>query len=153
MSERLDSTTPHTSVCRPFLNCRVESSSISLTEWCCLLHLRCVLFVLLSVICIATQCYGNDPSQFPSSNLFGAAGEGIWDNGAACGRQYQVRCISASEANTCIPNQMIQIRIVDYAPASVSRPTVDGSTLVLSNTAFGSIANSSAASVNVEFRQ
>ncbi|XP_031382540.1 EG45-like domain containing protein [Punica granatum] len=102
---------------------------------------------------VPTECYGNDPSQFPSSNLFGAAGEGIWDNGAACGRQYLVRCISASEANTCFPGQMIQIRILDYAPVSVSRPTVDGATLVLSNTAFGAIANSSAESVNVEFRQ
>ncbi|KAA8525366.1 hypothetical protein F0562_007216 [Nyssa sinensis] len=44
---------------------------------------------------LPTACFGNDPSQFPSSNLFATASEGIWDNGAACGRQYLVRCISA----------------------------------------------------------
>ncbi|KAK9268518.1 hypothetical protein L1049_000271 [Liquidambar formosana] len=52
---------------------------------------------------IPTVCYGNDPTQFPSSNLFAAAGDGIWDNGAACGRQYLVRCISASQPGTCVP--------------------------------------------------
>ncbi|RVX11105.1 hypothetical protein CK203_013325 [Vitis vinifera] len=44
---------------------------------------------------LPTICYGNDASEFPSSNLFAAAGDGIWDNGASCGRQYLVRCISA----------------------------------------------------------
>uniref|UniRef100_A0A7N2L7J4 Expansin-like EG45 domain-containing protein n=1 Tax=Quercus lobata TaxID=97700 RepID=A0A7N2L7J4_QUELO len=38
-----------------------------------------------------TACYGSDASQFPSSNLFAAAGDGIWNNGAACGRLYLVR--------------------------------------------------------------
>nr|GFB61894.1 hypothetical protein [Tanacetum cinerariifolium] len=60
-----------------------------------------------------TACYGNDASQFPSSNLFAAAGEGIWDNGAACGRQYLVKCISAVIPRTCILGQTIQVRIVD----------------------------------------
>uniref|UniRef100_A0A7N2L528 Uncharacterized protein n=1 Tax=Quercus lobata TaxID=97700 RepID=A0A7N2L528_QUELO len=27
-----------------------------------------------------TACYGSDASQFPSRNLFAAAGDGIWDN-------------------------------------------------------------------------
>ncbi|XP_031407533.1 EG45-like domain containing protein isoform X4 [Punica granatum] len=100
-----------------------------------------------------TACYGNDPSQFPSSNLFGAAGDGIWDNGAACGRQYLVRCISATVAGTCNPSQTIQVRIVDRAATSGSRPSREGATIVLSTTAFGSIANPSATSINVEFQQ
>lgn len=103
--------------------------------------------------CTATACHGSDPSQFPSSNLFGAAGDGIWDNGAACGRQYLVRCISASVAGTCIPSQTIQVRILDRAATSVSRPSRQGATIVLSTTAFGSIANPSATSINVEFQQ
>ncbi|KAF3966449.1 hypothetical protein CMV_009449 [Castanea mollissima] len=37
---------------------------------------------------LPTTCYGSDTSEFPSSNLFAVAGDGIWDNGAACGRQY-----------------------------------------------------------------
>ncbi|KAJ1415909.1 RlpA-like domain superfamily [Sesbania bispinosa] len=29
-------------------------------------------------------------------NLFVAVNEGLWDNGAACGRRYRVRCISGN---------------------------------------------------------
>ncbi|KAF7848493.1 hypothetical protein BT93_L1897 [Corymbia citriodora subsp. variegata] len=100
-----------------------------------------------------TTCFGNDPSQFPSSNLFAAAGEGIWDNGASCGRQYLVRCISASVSGTCIPSQTIQVRIVDRALSSSSSPSSNGATIVLSTTAFGTIAKSSATAVNVEYQQ
>ncbi|RDX70607.1 putative EG45-like domain containing protein 1, partial [Mucuna pruriens] len=85
--------------------------------------------------------------------MFGAAGEGIWDNGAACGRQYQVRCISAAAPRTCIPGQTIQIKIVDRAQSSVSRPSVDGTSMVLSTTAFRTIANGSASLINIEFQQ
>ncbi|RVW53933.1 hypothetical protein CK203_072931 [Vitis vinifera] len=101
----------------------------------------------------ATACYGNDVSEFPSSNFFASAGEGIWDNGAACGRQYLVRCISAVVPMTCIAGQTIQIKIVDRAVTSVSRPSRNGATMVLSTTAFGAVANASASSINIEFQQ
>ena len=100
-----------------------------------------------------TECFGNDAAQFPSSNLFASAGEGIWDNGAACGRQYLVRCISAVVPRTCNPGQTIQVRIIDRAESSASRPSRAGTTMVLSNTAFGTIANPSASSINIEFQQ
>ncbi|KAI3506085.1 hypothetical protein L1887_28441 [Cichorium endivia] len=99
-----------------------------------------------------SACYGNDASQFPSSNFFAAAGEGIWDNGAACGRQYLVRCISATIPRTCIPGQTIQVRIIDRAQTAVSRSTRAGTTMVLSDTAFGTIANQ-IAFINIEFQQ
>ena len=92
-------------------------------------------------------------SEFPSSNLFAAAGEGAWDNGAACGRQYKVRCITASTPGTCKADETIQVKIVDRAQTSVSRPSTDGAILVLSTTAFEAIANPSASSVNIEFIQ
>ncbi|KAM0026275.1 putative rlpA-like protein, double-psi beta-barrel [Helianthus debilis subsp. tardiflorus] len=102
---------------------------------------------------LPTTCYGYDPGQFPSSNLFAAVGDGIWDNGAACGRQYLVKCISAAEPGTCVPDQVIQVRIVDFAPTAVSPPSYAGTTMVLSDTAFGTIANSTALSINIEFQQ
>ncbi|GMJ11654.1 hypothetical protein like AT4G30380 [Hibiscus trionum] len=102
---------------------------------------------------LPTACSGDDASQFPTNNLFAAAGDGIWDNGASCGRQYLVRCISAATPGTCNPSQTIQIRIVDRAETSVSRPSTNGATIILSTTAFGAIANPSAASVNIEFQQ
>lgn len=102
---------------------------------------------------IPTECFGGDASQFPTSNLFGAAGEGIWDNGAACGRKYEVRCLSGVAPRTCIPDQSVQIRIVDRAQSSRSRPSADATTIVLSTTAFRAIANASASLINVEFQQ
>ncbi|KAL4333090.1 hypothetical protein GQ457_07G041430 [Hibiscus cannabinus] len=102
---------------------------------------------------LPSACFGNDDSQFPTNNLFAAAGDGIWDNGASCGRQYLVRCISAAIPGTCNPSRTIQIKIVDRAETSVSRPSAKGATIVLSTTAFGAIANPSAASVNIEFKQ
>ncbi|GAA0160265.1 hypothetical protein LIER_16856 [Lithospermum erythrorhizon] len=99
-----------------------------------------------------TACFGNDPTQFPSSGFFAAAGEGIWDNGASCGRQYLVKCISGPLKITCT-SDTIQVRIVDRAQTSVSRPSKTGTSIVLSNAAFGAIANPSVASINLEFQQ
>ncbi|PON90746.1 Expansin [Trema orientale] len=130
----------------------------------------CLLLFLLSEICylskadvgtaahytppyIPTACHGRDISVFPSSNMFGAAGEGVWDNGASCDRQYLVRCISAAVPRTCIPDKTIQIRILDRALTAVSRPSIPGTTIVLSTTAFAAIANASASSINIEFQQ
>ncbi|XP_057434523.1 EG45-like domain containing protein [Lotus japonicus] len=102
---------------------------------------------------LPTACFGKDASEFPSNNMFGSAGEGIWDNGAACGRQYQVRCISAAAPRTCVPGQSIQIKIVDRAQSSVSRPSAKDTSMVLSTTAFQAIANASASLINIEFQQ
>ncbi|KAK4277141.1 hypothetical protein QN277_015183 [Acacia crassicarpa] len=102
---------------------------------------------------LPTACFGEEASEFPSSNMFGSAGEGIWDNGAACGRQYEVRCISAAAPRTCIAGQTIQIKIVDRALSSRSRPSSDATSMVLSATAFSAIANSSASLINIEFQQ
>ncbi|KAL6985314.1 hypothetical protein U1Q18_018690 [Sarracenia purpurea var. burkii] len=102
-----------------------------------------------------TACYGNAANQFPKTNLFAAAGEGIWDNGAACGRQYLVRCINvAPSAGRCIdPRETIQVKIVDRAHSSASRPSRDGTTMVLSTTALQAIVIGSPASFNIEFQQ
>ncbi|XP_031287578.1 uncharacterized protein LOC116146310 [Pistacia vera] len=85
-----------------------------------------------------TTCYGTygaeHETQFPSSNLFGTAGDGIWDNGASCGRQYLVRYISATEPNTCLPVLTIQIKIVGYALQPASPPSGSGTTIVSSQT-------------------
>ncbi|RWR72378.1 EG45-like domain-containing protein [Cinnamomum micranthum f. kanehirae] len=103
---------------------------------------------------LPSACYGNDASQFPSNNLFAAAGEGIWDNGASCGRQYLVRCLSAAEPkNACVAGRTIQVKIADRANSSVSRPSRAGTTMVLSVSAFGMIANTSAMEINIEFQQ
>nr|GFD13639.1 hypothetical protein [Tanacetum cinerariifolium] len=93
-------------------------------------------------------CYGYDASQLPSSNFFAAAGNGVWDNGAACGRQYWVKCAGG----TCV-GQVIQVKIVGYVVTSVSQQSHEGSTMVLSHSAFRAIANSTADSVRKEFQR
>ncbi|KAI3888324.1 hypothetical protein MKW92_002372 [Papaver armeniacum] len=82
--------------------------------------------------------FRNDQAQFPTSNLFGSAGEGIWDNGAS----------------SCISGVTIQIKIVDRANTSVSRPSSLGTTIVLSEPAFSMIADASASTdINIDFQQ
>ncbi|CAN4099876.1 unnamed protein product [Withania somnifera] len=100
-----------------------------------------------------TACFGNDPTQFPSSNLFAAAGEGIWDNGAACGRQYLVSCINSVLPKACKKGEIIQIKIVDRARTSQSRPRKEGTTMVLSNAALAAIALPNTPSLNIDFQQ
>ncbi|GAB4836894.1 hypothetical protein Ancab_001805 [Ancistrocladus abbreviatus] len=101
---------------------------------------------------LPTACYGSDPSQFPSNNLFAAAGDGIWDNGAACGRQYLVRCISAAEPKACFFGD-IRVKIVDQVASAVSPPSTGGATMVLSTTAYGAIARLSVTSIDIEFTE
>ncbi|KAJ4950029.1 hypothetical protein NE237_026861 [Protea cynaroides] len=102
---------------------------------------------------LPTACYGDDASQFPENNVFGAAGEGTWDNGASCGRQYLVSCLSAEQKGTCVEGQTIQIKIVERATEAASQASSSGTTIVLSATAFATIANSSASKINIEFQQ
>lgn len=105
------------------------------------------------VLFTATVCYGDDQGQFPASGLFAAAGEGIWNNGASCGRQYLVRCLSSATPNACIKNKIIQVKVVDRGTKLNSPPSKNGTTMVLSNAAFQMIASQAAAMINIEFRQ
>lgn len=102
-----------------------------------------------------TECYGGDPSQFPSSGLFAAVGDQLWDNGIACGRQYLLECINGTQ---CIPGHTIQITIVDYALTSSSaaaayKQSVTGAPFVLSETTFRAIAHMFADGITVQYRQ
>ncbi|XP_023546766.1 EG45-like domain containing protein [Cucurbita pepo subsp. pepo] len=102
---------------------------------------------------LPAACAGKDTSVFPASNLFAAAGEGIWEKGAACGRQYQVRCFSADVPKSCVPDQIIQVTIVDRAISTVTKPARGDTTMVLSTTAYKSIVQGSVSLVNIEFRE
>ncbi|XP_068651549.1 EG45-like domain containing protein [Aristolochia californica] len=97
---------------------------------------------------LPTAC-NYDSSSFPVNNLFAAAADGIWDNGAACGREYLVRCLS----DACISDDTIRITIVDYSKSSVSSPSVMDTTMVLSAGTFATIADISASQINIEFQQ
>ncbi|PKA64685.1 EG45-like domain containing protein 2 [Apostasia shenzhenica] len=99
---------------------------------------------------IPTACYGDDTSQIPENAEFAAAGQGIWDNGSACGRRYVVRCLSSSTAKACVDGATVEVIIVDRAAGVRSQPSADGTTLALSQAAYRVIADLSAPEINIE---
>lgn len=94
----------------------------------------------------ATKCHGNRQDQFPSGNLFVQVSEGLWDNGAACGRRYRLRCVSGS--NRPCKDGTVDVRVVDFC---TKRPCP--STIVMSTDAFAALSRSSNAKINIEFIQ
>ncbi|KAH9760719.1 expansin-like EG45 domain-containing protein [Citrus sinensis] len=94
---------------------------------------------------LPTRCNGNRQDQFPPGNLFVAVGEGLWDNGAACGRRYRMRCISGN--NKPCKGSTIDVKVVDFC-----RKSPCPSTIVLSNDAFQAISRVDA-KINVEYVQ
>ncbi|PKA53770.1 EG45-like domain containing protein [Apostasia shenzhenica] len=99
---------------------------------------------------LPTECYGDDPSQIPDNSAFAAAGPGIWDNGAACGRRYLVLCISSATPGACIDGATVEVVVLDRAAGVRSLPTRVGTTLALSQAAFQAIANLSVEEINIE---
>ncbi|XP_047306645.1 EG45-like domain containing protein [Impatiens glandulifera] len=93
-----------------------------------------------------TKCNGNRPDQFPSGNLFVAVSEGLWDNGAACGRRYRLRCLSGGN-NPC-KDGTVDVRVIDYC---TKRPCP--STIMLSTDAFSAISSSHHSRINIEYIQ
>ncbi|XP_031104272.1 EG45-like domain containing protein isoform X2 [Ipomoea triloba] len=91
-----------------------------------------------------TRCNGNRVDQFPAGNLFVAVSEGLWDNGAACGRRYRLSCLSGN--NRPCKGDAIDVRVVDFCP---KRPCP--STILLSKDAFSQISHSPHAKINIEY--
>ncbi|KAG6770724.1 hypothetical protein POTOM_026413 [Populus tomentosa] len=95
---------------------------------------------------LPTKCNGNRQDQFPPGNLFVSVSEGLWDNGAACGRRYRLRCLSGN--NKPCKDGTIDVRVVDFC-----RKSPCPSTILLSNDAFSSVSYSPSAKINVEYIQ
>ncbi|KAK9037449.1 hypothetical protein V6N11_022360 [Hibiscus sabdariffa] len=72
--------------------------------------------------------------QFPHQNLFLAFSEGLWENGAACGRRYRLRCLS--ETKRPCKHRTIDVKVVDFCLVSPCP-----STILLSRDAFAAIAH------------
>ncbi|CAN6456126.1 unnamed protein product [Victoria cruziana] len=95
---------------------------------------------------IPTQCWGYDQSRFPANNMFVSAGEMLWDNGAACGRRYKVRCIGGRD-RPCVGG-FVDVTVVD-ACGTFPCP----STFLFSTDAFQQISRNPDTTVSVEFWQ
>lgn len=101
---------------------------------------------------IPTKCNGNSPDQFPPGNLFVSVGDGLWDNGAACGRRYLVRCLS-SVPRAC-KSKTIQVKVVDHSNNPVGKKSATA-TMHLSTSAWAEIVDTSkgASKINIEYTQ
>ena len=108
--------------------------------------LKFLLVLTLGVFVAATRCSGNRQDQFPPGNLFVSVSEGLWDNGAACGRRYRLRCLSG--ARKPCKDGTIDVKVIDFCSA---RPCP--STILLSNDAFAAISHSPTMKINVEYIQ
>ncbi|XXG45691.1 hypothetical protein AAC387_Pa02g0704 [Persea americana] len=95
---------------------------------------------------IPTKCYGRSKEQFPPANMFVAVSDGLWDNGAACGRKYRLKCLSGN--NKPCKDQTIDVQVVD---ACLKNPCQ--SNLVLSKDAFAAISRIPDAKINIEYIQ
>ncbi|KAK3438181.1 hypothetical protein EUGRSUZ_C02798, partial [Eucalyptus grandis] len=93
-----------------------------------------------------TRCNGYGADQFPPGNLFMAMSEGLWDNGAACGRWYRLWCPSGS--NRLCKDGTVDVSVVDYGPKSPCP-----STILLSTNGFSAISESPSAKINAEYIQ
>lgn len=79
--------------------------------------------------------------------MIAAASDAIWDNRAACGRNYRVTCTGGTNA---VPNPCrgsVVVKVVDYCPPGC-RGTID-----LSQEAFAIMGNPDAGVVNIEYDQ
>lgn len=96
----------------------------------------------------ATACDGNRRDQFPPGNLFVSVSEGLWDNGAACGRRYRIRCVSGRNRPCKNPNASVDVKVVDFCAKSPCP-----NTLLMSKDAFTAISRFSNAQINIEYTQ
>ena len=89
---------------------------------------------------IASACFGNQDEGY----CVAGGGDELWDNGAACGRQYSVICTGATNGGVPQPctGGAVTVKIVDYNPGAAT-------IINLSPLAFLTIANLNAGSVYV----
>ncbi|GAB4837770.1 hypothetical protein Ancab_002635 [Ancistrocladus abbreviatus] len=95
---------------------------------------------------LPTRCGGYSQQQFPESGFFAAVSDGLWDNGAACGRRYRVRCISGPRGSC--KNGEITVTVVDFC-----KNTPCHAMMLLSKAAFSAISSIPNANINVEYTE
>lgn len=105
-----------------------------------------VLSCFVWFICVASACFGFEEQ----GTLIAAASEGIYNNGAACGRMYRVTCTGPTNLGVPQPctGNTVTVKVVDLCPSPGCQATID-----LSQEAFSSIANPDAGKINIEFTE
>ncbi|KAL3535302.1 hypothetical protein ACH5RR_003763 [Cinchona calisaya] len=93
--------------------------------------------------CIGVHLSGTLP-------LIAAASNVIWDNGAACGRNYTVTCTGTNNQGISQPCRAgsVVVQLIDYCPDPGCPATFD-----LSQEAFAVIADPNARKVNIDYER
>lgn len=94
----------------------------------------------------ASSCYGYQDQGV----MIAAASDAIWNNRAACGRMYRVRCTGPTNQGVPQPcrGNGVTVKIVDYCPPPGCRGTID-----LSQEAFAMIADPNAGNIQIDYTQ
>ncbi|KAL3535295.1 hypothetical protein ACH5RR_003756 [Cinchona calisaya] len=93
---------------------------------------------------VPSSCFGFQDNGV----MIAAASDAIWDNRAACGRNYRVTCTGPTNQGVPQPCRgSVEVKIVDYCPPGCA------GTIDLSQEAFAIIADPNAGKVNIEFDQ
>ncbi|OIT18995.1 PREDICTED: putative EG45-like domain containing protein 1 [Nicotiana attenuata] len=85
---------------------------------------------------VPSSCYGNTPQ----GAIIAAASDPLWNNGAICGKTFNVTCTGPCTGKS------ILVKIVDHCPGC-------GGTLDLSKEAFSTIANPVAGVIKIDYVQ
>ncbi|XP_077236760.1 EG45-like domain containing protein [Tasmannia lanceolata] len=95
---------------------------------------------------VPSSCYGFQDNGV----IIAAASDVIWDNRAACGRRYSIRCTGATNQGVAQPctGTSVVVTIVDYCPSGCRGRTID-----LSQEAFSTIADTNAGVIQIDYQQ
>ncbi|XP_062144942.1 EG45-like domain containing protein [Alnus glutinosa] len=94
---------------------------------------------------VPSACYGYQDQGV----MIAAASDALYENGAACGRMYRVRCTGPTNQGVPQPCRgEVTVKIVDRCPSPGCQSTID-----LSQEAFSAIADPAAGKINIEYNQ
>ncbi|XP_070037025.1 putative EG45-like domain containing protein 1 [Nicotiana tomentosiformis] len=90
---------------------------------------------------VPSACYGNTPQ----GTIIAAASDPLWNNGAICGKFFNVTCTGPTNPvpHPCTGKSIV-VKIVDHCPGC-------GGTLDLSKEAFSTIANPVAGVIKIDY--
>ncbi|CAI9098655.1 OLC1v1035341C3 [Oldenlandia corymbosa var. corymbosa] len=93
---------------------------------------------------VPSSCYGYQDNGV----MIAAASDVIWNNRAACGRNYRVTCTGPTNQGVPQPCRgSVVVKIVDYCPPGCA------GTIDLSQEAFARIADPNAGKVRIDYQQ
>ncbi|KAK9280018.1 hypothetical protein L1049_013703 [Liquidambar formosana] len=92
---------------------------------------------------LTSKCNGSDSSG--QGKMFAAVNQGLWDDGAACGRRYRLSCVSGPCKDMEVT---IEVEVLYFCTRSLCN-----STLALHKDAFADVSSSPNATIRIDFTQ